>query len=361
MVTNLDSRRPATPPHMTGRVLGGMSMAIGSLPHRSLADAITLSQLATDIVTIPSLPRRSPAESMIAQALVGMGGVSVGQYGSIALDAASIDTKVPVRTDLDHDAFGAFRSFLDNSGDFAGPVKWQFVGPITLGLALHRAGIPTIPVYERRLGNQTGTVQPLLTGATQLSSSPSAWSQADVDAIVRYHTAAWVIGDHDAKHDNLLRTPGGGLVPIDHGQAFKFYGRDKLSASYHPNGSYGASPPVWHQLYEAHRTGGLAPGVTIRPHVAVPVIKAFESIPDAEFVSLLRRTATAGAATAAIHWRDAMTARATAAGHSNPTAGQVADAFIAHGLERKHGLRASFASFLAGEKIAGADILTKTS
>ena len=231
----------------------------------------------------------------------------------------------------------------------------------TANRILHRAGIPTIPVYERRLGNQTGTVQPLLTGATQLSSSPSAWSQADVDAIVRYHTAAWVIGDHDAKHDNLLRTPGGGLVPIDHGQAFKFYGRDKLSASYHPNGSYGASPPVWHQLYEAHRTGGLAPGVTIRPHVAVPVIKAFESIPDTEFASLLRPTATAGAATAAIHWRDAMTARATAAGHPNPTAGQVADAFITHGLERKHGLRASFASFLAGEKIAGADILTKTS
>ena len=230
----------------------------------------------------------------------------------------------------------------------------------TANRILHRVGIPTIPVYERRLGKQPGTVQPLLTGAGQLPASPSAWSQADVDAIVRYHAAAWVVGDHDAKHDNLLRTPAGGLVPIDHGQAFKFYGRDKLSSSYHPNGSYGAPPPVWHQLYEAHRSGGLAPGVTVRPHVAAPVIKAFEAVPDSEFAALLRPTATTGATNPAIHWRDTMAARATAAGHTHPTPADVADAFVAHGLERKHGLRAAFVSFFTAEKIAGADILTKT-
>ena len=227
-------------------------------------------------------------------------------------------------------------------------------------LILHRVGIPTIPVYERRLGHQPGTIQPLMIGASQLPASPSAWSQADVDAIVRYHAGAWVVGEHDAKHDNLLRTPSGGLVPIDLGQAFKFYGRDKLSATYHPNASYGSTPPVWHQLYEAHRSGGLAPGVTIRPHVAVPVIRAFEAMPDTELASLLRPTATAGAANPAIHWRDTMAARAAAAGHPNPNPAQIADAFIAHGLERKHGLRAGFASLFAAEKIVGADILTKT-
>jgi hypothetical protein len=125
-----------------------MSMAVGSLPHRSIADAVVLSQIATDIVTIPSLPRRSPAECMIAQALVGISGVSVGQYGSIAIDTASVDTHGPVRTDLEHDAFGGFRGFLAGAGDFAGPVKWQFVGPITLGLALHRAGISSDEAFD---------------------------------------------------------------------------------------------------------------------------------------------------------------------------------------------------------------------
>lgn len=148
MVTEPASRRPATPPGMPSRVLGGMSMAIGSLPHRSLADAVALSLTATDIVTIPTLPRRSPAESMIAQALVGLSGVTVGQYGAIAVDATRIDPHSPVRTDLDHDAFGGFRSFLANAGEFAGPVKWQFVGPITLGLALQRAGVRSEAAFD---------------------------------------------------------------------------------------------------------------------------------------------------------------------------------------------------------------------
>src|SRR5215218_9508803 len=111
MVHQLEGSRSRAP-HMPKQVAGGMSMAIGSLPHRSLTDAVALSRSATDIVTIPTLPRRSPAESMIAQALVGLAGVTVGQYGSIAVDPASIESGAPVRTDLDHDAFGGFRSFL---------------------------------------------------------------------------------------------------------------------------------------------------------------------------------------------------------------------------------------------------------
>ena len=40
---------------------------------------------------IPSLPRRSPAESLIAQAVVGTPGVTLGQYGAIAVDLDRLD------------------------------------------------------------------------------------------------------------------------------------------------------------------------------------------------------------------------------------------------------------------------------
>ncbi len=126
-------------------------MAIGSLPHRSVADAIALSQTATDIVTIPTLPRRSPAESMIAQALVGISGVTVGQYGSIAVDSASIDTTLVRRcapTSITTRSAGSGLSQRDAARRSAGPVKWQFVGPITLGLALQRAGVPTDEAFD---------------------------------------------------------------------------------------------------------------------------------------------------------------------------------------------------------------------
>lgn len=153
-----------TPPHITTKVAGGMSMAIGSLPHRSLSDAIGLALRATDIVTIPTLPRRSPAESMIAQALVGLPGVTTGQYGSIAVDAASVHATEDVRTDLDHDAFAGFSMFLNTAADirFAGVVKWQFVGPITLGLALQRAGVPSATAFDIAMRSVRGHVTNLL-------------------------------------------------------------------------------------------------------------------------------------------------------------------------------------------------------
>ncbi|MSY76715.1 MAG: hypothetical protein F2659_05525, partial [Actinobacteria bacterium] len=88
MPTETDRRRLSAPGRESSLVQGGMSMAIGSLPHRSVAAAVALSMSSTDIVTIPSLPKRSPAESMIAQALVGLDGVTVGQYGSLAIDLA---------------------------------------------------------------------------------------------------------------------------------------------------------------------------------------------------------------------------------------------------------------------------------
>ena len=118
-------------------------MAIGSLPHLSLVDAVTLSRSSTDIVTIPTLPNRSPAEGMIAQAVAGIDGITVGESGLIAIDLARIDTRSRFDTDLEGDAFGGFRTFLGCAGDFAGPVKWQLVGPITLGMTLIRAGVPT--------------------------------------------------------------------------------------------------------------------------------------------------------------------------------------------------------------------------
>lgn len=225
---------------------------------------------------------------------------------------------------------------------------------------LHRVGIPTVPVYKHKVHGKHGTVQPLMKGASNFNADPSKWSQGDVDAIVRYHAAAWVVGDHDAKHDNLLRTPSGGLVPIDHGQAFKFWGRDKLSTEYHPNSSYGAQPPVWNVLYEAAKTGKLAKGVEVRPAAAAPVIKAFESIPDSEYSGMLAPIAKAGAASSNSHWKETMQKRAAKKfGVSSPDAKQIAETFIDYGVERKNGVRHAFMKFFTDSGFAGADIITK--
>jgi hypothetical protein len=122
----------------------GASTGVGSLPHRSAREAAGFALSEYDVPAVPSLPRRSPAEGMIAQALVGIAGIRVVQYGSLAVDPGAIDPFAPVHTDLTDPSFHGMRAFLYAAYEagYAQPIKWQFVGPVTLGVALVRAGVP---------------------------------------------------------------------------------------------------------------------------------------------------------------------------------------------------------------------------
>lgn len=116
----------------------------GSLPHRDASDAAHFALTAYDLPTAPSLPRRSPAESRVAQALVGVAGVTLGPYGTVAIDPRALDPDAPIETDLGRDHFVGFRTFLELAAerDHVGPVMWHFAGPMSVGLALMRAGAP---------------------------------------------------------------------------------------------------------------------------------------------------------------------------------------------------------------------------
>ena len=126
-----------------GDLRPGTATGVGSLPHRSAGEAVRFAISEYDVPAIPSLPRRCPAEGMIAQAVVGINGITAGQYGSIAVDPAAVDPYAPVITDITTDSFSGLRRFLDHAvaSGLDGPVKWQFVGPVTLGVALARAGL----------------------------------------------------------------------------------------------------------------------------------------------------------------------------------------------------------------------------
>lgn len=130
-------------------LMAGTATGVGSLPHRDAAAAADFVLRHTpELPAIPTLPRRSPAEGMIAQAVVGLVGVTPGQYGSLSVDVARIDPDADVVTDIGHDAFGGLRAFLTAAAGRTAPVKWQFTGPLTLGLSLVRAGVPAEVAFE---------------------------------------------------------------------------------------------------------------------------------------------------------------------------------------------------------------------
>lgn len=160
---------------MQGALVAGQSVGIGSLPHRCARAAAELSLHALDLPTVPAAPRRDPAEGMIAQAVVGLRGFTLGPYGSIAVDVARIDPQAPILTDLNGPALGAMREFLRQAEGRQGPVKWQFVGPVTLGIALMRAGVPIGLAFEQavaavraHVANLHAAVEAALPGCPQV-------------------------------------------------------------------------------------------------------------------------------------------------------------------------------------------------
>lgn len=209
------------------------------------------------------------------------------------------------------------------------------------------AGIRTPPVYVRDVAGKTGSLQPWVAGGEQLPSDPRQWSQAEVDGVVRFHVAAWVCSNHDGNPSNILRTPSGGLAPIDHGQAWRYFGEDRLGMDYDPNGSYGNPPPAYLAAYKAAKAGMLAKGVRVRPEAALPAIKAFEQIPDAQLRAELEPVAAAGVQ-AGLPWVKRM--RKVAAKRLGTTAvsdADVADEFCRQAIARKQSLRADFAAFFS--------------
>ena len=121
----------------------GAATSIGSLPHVAPAEA---GALVLDrhpwLPAAPSLPTRSPLEGMIAQAAWGMPGVAVAPDGSLALTLDDVDPEAPpADTELAGEPFLGLRVFMDAVAGRQGWVKLQLTGPVTLGLALHAAGL----------------------------------------------------------------------------------------------------------------------------------------------------------------------------------------------------------------------------
>jgi len=132
----------STPARCVLEVLAaGATTGVTELPHRATGQALDFA-FAPDVPTAPRLPRRSPAESALAQALVGVPGVTLGEGGRIAIDIDALDADAPVFTDLASEPFGGYRAFLKRLQvrRHAGPVHWELIGPISVGLALRRAG-----------------------------------------------------------------------------------------------------------------------------------------------------------------------------------------------------------------------------
>jgi methionine synthase II (cobalamin-independent) len=127
-----------------------VATAIGSLPHTDPHAAATLVLDAHPrFPAAPQLPMRTPLEGIIAQWARALPEVSIERDGSITVAGS---TNTPPVAAFDVTAHGGLLSFLDvarEDGRHPPRVKVQIAGPLTLGVALVRAGLPTSHAFRR--------------------------------------------------------------------------------------------------------------------------------------------------------------------------------------------------------------------
>lgn len=126
-------------------VAPGTATGIGSLP---LGDPAAAAEVVLRVLprlpAAPSLPTVHPVEGMLAQAAWGMRGVTVGDDGTLTVDAGGLDPRHPFVDDagVGGPPFATLQAFLRAVQGRTGPIKFQLTGPVTLGRALQEAGAP---------------------------------------------------------------------------------------------------------------------------------------------------------------------------------------------------------------------------
>ncbi len=140
--------------HRAPLLAAGFGTGIGSLPHTDAAAAVRLVLDATpELPAVPQLPQRDPREGMIAQWATALPEVTVRADGSIAVAPGGASRETP-RCVIDDAAHGGLAAFAEHAGTLDTPparVKAQITGPLTLGHALVRAGMPSEHAYRRAL------------------------------------------------------------------------------------------------------------------------------------------------------------------------------------------------------------------
>jgi len=101
----------------------------------------------------------------------------------------------------------------------------------------------TVPVGVLTLDGKTGSLQPIIEGASPLADGDYVhFSAEDMAEVLSQHTVDMFIGNHDGHAGNWMRDASGKLVEIDLGQAFKFIlkgTKESLDPTWKAPGNFG--------------------------------------------------------------------------------------------------------------------------
>lgn len=98
--------------------------------------------------------------------------------------------------------------------------------------------------YVVTIGGRVGSLQRFYEGGILSNQRAADLTREQTVQLQKEAIFDWLISNHDGHEGNILVMPDGRIVGIDKGQAFKFFGRDRLDWDYNPNRNFGVVS--WH-------------------------------------------------------------------------------------------------------------------
>lgn len=161
-----------------------------------------------------------------------------------------------------------------------------------------QAGLKAPDTYVVTLGGKRGSIQRMFPAQDAFGGGfrPEDLSEMDLAQVQRQHVLDWLLSNHDGHRDQFLRLADGQLVGIDKGQAFRWFGQDRLDWGFHPNAAYGAPEPVYNTLWRAFAQGKNVELTGPDTGALADAIRDVQAISDADLKAALRPYAEQAAA-----------------------------------------------------------------
>lgn len=213
----------------------------------------------------------------------------------------------------------------------------------------NKAGLPVPAMHEEEVDGKHSAVSKMYKapdGGKVAEAFPkgkgldiSVMTEQDIADMQRNQIFDWLISNHDTHSANFLRTENG-IVGIDKGQAFKFFGKDKLDYNYQPvtplDGNVSVYQSMWKQFAKGY-------GELLDPNgpELKGTIERIQNIPDEDYKKLLRPYATKAVASGSI----SMPNKPVGAGKA-----ELVNHFLDEAVKRKNNLGKDFGDYYAKVK-----------
>ena len=210
----------------------------------------------------------------------------------------------------------------------------------------NKAGLPVPAMHEEEVDGKHSAVSKMYVGPNGGPVSEafpkgagldiSTMSKEDLLALQQNQIIDWLMSNHDSHSGNFLRT-NDGIVGIDKGQSFKFFGSDKLSYTYQPVTPLDGNVSVYQRIWKQFAQGK---GELFDPNgpELMGVIKRIQSIPDEDLRKLLRPYAIKAAESGSLSMPNKP---------SGASKAQLVNHFLDEVVKRKNNLDKDFGDYYA--------------